>query len=164
MATPKHCRVLILGSGPAGYSAAVYTARANLKPVLITGMEQGGQLMTTTEVDNWPGDPHGLTGPGLMERMREHAERFDTEIVRDHINAVDFSRRPLLPKGDRRRAVLQAAGLCRSSCRFRRIRACRRRLRAVLFSFPPSPEAQQSRLQCQARRDLLLPARFEAAT
>jgi thioredoxin reductase (NADPH) len=79
----------------------VYAARANRKPLLLTGMEQGGQLMTTTEVDNWPGDPHGLTGPGLMERMREHAERFDTEIVMDHINEVDFSRRPLLLKGDR---------------------------------------------------------------
>src|SRR5512139_4054510 len=99
--TPRHSRLIILGSGPAGYSAAVYAARANRKPLLLTGMEQGGQLMTTTEVDNWPGDPHGLTGPGLMERMREHAERFDTEIVMDHINEVDFARRPLLLKGDR---------------------------------------------------------------
>ena len=78
MSDPRHSRLIILGSGPAGYSAAVYAARANRKPLLITGMEQGGQLMTTTEVDNWPGDPHGLTGPGLMERMREHAERFPT--------------------------------------------------------------------------------------
>ena len=101
MSGSRHSRLIILGSGPAGYAAAVYGARANRKPLLLTGMEQGGQLMTTTEVDNWPGDPHGLTGPGLMERMREHAERFDTEIVMDHINEVDFSRRPLLLKGDR---------------------------------------------------------------
>jgi thioredoxin reductase (NADPH) len=101
MSDPRHSRLIILGSGPAGYSAAVYAARANRTPLLITGMEQGGQLMTTTEVDNWPGDPHGLTGPGLMERMREHAERFHTEILMDHINEVDFSRRPLLLKGDR---------------------------------------------------------------
>jgi thioredoxin reductase (NADPH) len=101
MSDPRHSRLIILGSGPAGYSAAVYAARANRKPLLITGMEQGGQLMTTTEVDNWPGDPHGLTGPGLMERMREHAERFHTEILMDHINEVDFSKRPLLLKGDR---------------------------------------------------------------
>jgi len=101
MSDPRHSRLIILGSGPAGYSAAVYAARANRKPLLITGMEQGGQLMTTTEVDNWPGDPHGLTGPGLMERMREHAERFYTEILMDHINEVDFSKRPLLLKGDR---------------------------------------------------------------
>ena len=101
MSGPRHSRLIILGSGPAGYAAAVYGARANRKPLLLTGMEQGGQLMTTTEVDNWPGDPHGLTGPGLMERMREHAERFDTEIVMDHINEVDFARRPLLLKGDR---------------------------------------------------------------
>jgi thioredoxin reductase (NADPH) len=101
MSTPRHSRLIILGSGPSGYSAAVYAARANRKPLLLTGAEQGGQLMTTTEVDNWPGDPHGLTGPGLMERMREHAERFDTEIVMDHVNEVDFSRRPLLLRGDR---------------------------------------------------------------
>jgi len=101
MTTPRHSRLIILGSGPAGYAAAVYGARANRKPLLLTGAEQGGQLMTTTEVDNWPGDPHGLTGPGLMDRMREHAERFDTEIVMDHINEVDFSRRPLLLTGDR---------------------------------------------------------------
>jgi hypothetical protein len=101
MTAPRHSRLIILGSGPAGYAAAVYAARANRSPLLITGMEQGGQLMTTTEVDNWPGDPHGLTGPGLMERMREHAERFHTEILNDHINEVDFKRRPLLLKGDR---------------------------------------------------------------
>jgi thioredoxin reductase (NADPH) len=101
MSGPRHSRLIILGSGPAGYSAAVYSARANRNPVLLTGMEQGGQLMTTTEVDNWPGDPHGLTGPGLMERMREHAERFNSEIVMDHVNEVDLQRRPFLLKGDR---------------------------------------------------------------
>jgi thioredoxin reductase (NADPH) len=101
MSGPRHSRLIILGSGPAGYAAAVYAARANRSPLLITGMEQGGQLMTTTEVDNWPGDPHGLTGPGLMERMREHAERFHTELLMDHINEVDLNRRPLLLKGDR---------------------------------------------------------------
>ena len=101
MATPRHVRLLILGSGPAGYAAAVYAARANRQPVLITGVEEGGQLMTTTEVDNWPGDVHGLTGPGLMERMRKHAERFNTEIVNDHINEVDLKRRPFWLKGDR---------------------------------------------------------------
>ena len=100
MATAKHCRLLILGSGPAGYSAAVYAARANLKPVLITGMEQGGQLMTTTDVDNWPGDVEGLQGPGLMERMQKHAERFKTEIVHDHIRAVDLKARPFKLTGD----------------------------------------------------------------
>jgi len=91
---------LILGSGPAGYSAAVYAARANLKPVLITGLQQGGQLMTTTEVDNWPGDAHGLMGPDLMARMQAHAERFETEIVFDHIHSADLSRRPFRLKGD----------------------------------------------------------------
>ena len=101
MSESRHSRLIILGSGPAGYAAAVYAARANRRPLLLTGMEQGGQLMTTTEVDNWPGDPHGLTGPALMERMREHAERFDTEIVMDHVNEVDLSRRPFLLKGDR---------------------------------------------------------------
>jgi thioredoxin reductase (NADPH) len=100
MSNPKHCRVLILGSGPAGYSAAVYAARANLKPVLITGVEQGGQLMTTTDVDNWPGDDTGVQGPELMERMRRHAERFETQIVFDHIHAVNLRRRPFLLEGD----------------------------------------------------------------
>jgi thioredoxin reductase (NADPH) len=100
MATAKHCRLLILGSGPAGYSAAVYAARANLKPVLVTGMEQGGQLMTTTDVDNWPGDIEGLQGPGLMERMQKHAERFKTEIIFDHIRTVDLKTRPFKLIGD----------------------------------------------------------------
>ncbi len=98
--TTRHCRLLILGSGPAGYTAAVYAARANLKPVLITGVEQGGQLMTTTEVDNWPGDVHGLMGPDLMERMRKHAERFNTEIVHDHIHTADLKSRPFRLTGD----------------------------------------------------------------
>jgi thioredoxin reductase (NADPH) len=97
---PKHARLLILGSGPAGYTAAVYAARANLKPVLITGLEQGGQLMTTTEVDNWPGDVEGLLGPDLMDRMRRHAERFNTEIVFDHIHAADLKSRPFKLTGD----------------------------------------------------------------
>ncbi len=96
----QHHRLIIIGSGPAGYTAAVYAARANLKPVLITGVEQGGQLMTTTDVDNWPGDVEGLQGPALMERMRQHAERFDTRIIFDHINTVDFKRQPLRLKGD----------------------------------------------------------------
>jgi thioredoxin reductase (NADPH) len=96
----RHVRLLILGSGPAGYSAAVYAARANLKPVLVAGLQIGGQLTTTVEVDNWPGDPHGLTGPALMERMQEHAERYGTEIIYDHINEVDLSQRPFRLKGD----------------------------------------------------------------
>ncbi len=98
--TTKHCRLLILGSGPSGYTAAVYAARANLTPVLITGMQQGGQLTTTTEVDNWPGDVHGLMGPALMERMQQHAERFNTEIIFDHINKVDFKSKPYTLTGD----------------------------------------------------------------
>ena len=100
MSDPRHCRLLILGSGPAGYTAAVYAARANLDPVLITGMEQGGQLMTTTEVDNWPGDNEGVQGPELMERMQKHATRFDTEIIFDYISEVDFSQRPFRLRGD----------------------------------------------------------------
>ncbi len=100
MSTSKHCRLLILGSGPAGWTAAVYAARANLKPVLITGLQQGGQLMTTTEVDNWPGDAHGLMGPDLMTRMQAHAERFDTEVIFDHIHTVDLAQRPFKLIGD----------------------------------------------------------------
>ncbi len=96
----KHAKVLILGSGPAGYTAAVYAARANLDPLLITGMAQGGQLMTTTDVDNWPADPEGVQGPDLMQRFQAHAERFKTEIVFDHINAVDLSKRPFSLTGD----------------------------------------------------------------
>lgn len=98
--SPQHRRLIILGSGPAGYSAAVYAARANLKPMIITGMEQGGQLMTTTDVDNWPGDPEGLQGPALMARMQQHAERFGTEIQFDHIMSVDLKQRPFQLKGD----------------------------------------------------------------
>jgi thioredoxin reductase (NADPH) len=100
MTTPKHARVLILGSGPAGYTAALYAARANLQPLLITGIAQGGQLMTTTDVDNWPADVAGVQGPELMQRFLEHAERFNTQIVFDHINQVDFSKRPFTLKGD----------------------------------------------------------------
>jgi thioredoxin reductase (NADPH) len=100
MTPPRHNSLVILGSGPAGYTAAVYAARANRKPLLITGIEQGGQLMTTTEVDNWPGDAHGLLGPALMERMKAHAERFNTELVNDHIHTVDLSKRPFLLSGD----------------------------------------------------------------
>jgi thioredoxin reductase (NADPH) len=100
MSTPKHSRLLILGSGPAGYTAAVYAARANLKPTMITGLSQGGQLMTTTEVDNWPGDEKGVQGPELMRRMAEHAERFETEMVFDHIHSVDLGNRPFRLKGD----------------------------------------------------------------
>ncbi|MDQ3272761.1 MAG: FAD-dependent oxidoreductase, partial [Pseudomonadota bacterium] len=96
----KHSKVLILGSGPAGYTAAVYAARANLNPVLITGIAQGGQLMTTTDVDNWPADAEGVQGPDLMQRFLAHAERFKTEIVFDHINKVDFSQRPFTLTGD----------------------------------------------------------------
>lgn len=100
MSTAKHSKLIILGSGPAGYTAAVYAARANLKPVLITGMEKGGQLTTTTDVENWPGDPEGLTGPALMERMQAHAEKFQTEILFDHINKVDLQNRPFRLFGD----------------------------------------------------------------
>jgi thioredoxin reductase (NADPH) len=100
MSEPKHCRLLILGSGPAGYTAAIYSARANLEPVLITGIEQGGQLMTTTDVDNWPGDVEGLQGPQLMERMRQHAERFNTQIVFDHIHTAELKDHPFRLIGD----------------------------------------------------------------
>ena len=100
MSQARHCNLLILGSGPAGYTAAVYAARANLKPVLITGMQQGGQLTTTTEVENWPGDADDLTGPALMERMQKHAEKFETEIIFDHINEVNLQQRPFQLKGD----------------------------------------------------------------
>jgi thioredoxin reductase (NADPH) len=100
MTTPKHAQLLILGSGPAGYTAAVYAARANLKPVLVTGLAQGGQLMTTTEVDNWPADAEGVQGPDLMQRFQQHAERFNTEIVFDHIAGVDLAQRPFKLTGD----------------------------------------------------------------
>jgi len=100
MSSNLHAKVLILGSGPAGYTAAVYAARANLEPVLITGLAQGGQLMTTTEVDNWPADVHGVQGPELMQRFLEHAERFKTKVVFDHIHAVDFAKRPFTLQGD----------------------------------------------------------------
>jgi len=100
MSEVKHSRLIILGSGPAGYTAAVYAARANLKPLMITGIQPGGQLTTTTEVDNWPGDVEGLTGPALMERMQRHAERFDTEVVFDHIHTAELQQRPFILKGD----------------------------------------------------------------
>lgn len=100
MSDAKHCRLLILGSGPAGYTAAVYAARANLKPVLLTGLQAGGQLTTTTEIENWPGDPDDLTGNGLMERMQRHAEKFETEIIFDHIHTVDLKNRPFTLTGD----------------------------------------------------------------
>ncbi len=100
MSNNKHCRVLILGSGPAGYAAAVYAARANLSPVIIAGIEQGGQLMTTTDVDNWPGDVEGLQGPDLMERMLKHVQRYNTEVINDHINKADLSSRPFVLQGD----------------------------------------------------------------
>jgi thioredoxin reductase (NADPH) len=102
MATAKHCKLLILGSGPAGYTAAVYAARANMSPVMITGMQQGGQLTTTTEVDNWPGDVDGVQGPELMDRMLRHAERFNTEVIYDHIHTTDLSKRPFTLTGEHR--------------------------------------------------------------
>lgn len=108
----RHSRLIILGSGPAGYSAAVYAARANLKPTLIAGLQLGGQLTTTTEVDNWPGDPEGLTGPVLMERMQAHAERFGTEIVYDHINEVNLNVRPFVLKGDMEEFTCDALIIC----------------------------------------------------
>ena len=112
MSTTQHAQVLILGSGPAGYTAAVYAARANLKPLLITGMAQGGQLMTTTEVDNWPADVHGVQGPELMQRFQQHAERFNTQIVFDHINKVDFSKRPFTLTGDSGTYTCDALIIC----------------------------------------------------
>jgi len=112
MSDIKHHKLLILGSGPAGYTAAVYAARANLDPVIITGMAQGGQLMTTTDVDNWPGDNEGVMGPDLMERMKKHAERFDTEMIFDQINAVDFSQRPLRLTGDAAEYSCNALIIC----------------------------------------------------
>jgi thioredoxin reductase (NADPH) len=112
MSQSRHSRLIILGSGPAGYSAAVYAARANLKPVLITGMEQGGQLMTTTDVDNWPGGLEGLQGPVLMEQMREHAERFNTELVIDHIHDADLSQRPFVLKGGSGEYTCDALIIC----------------------------------------------------
>lgn len=112
MSDPKHCKLLILGSGPAGYTAAVYAARANLNPVLITGMQQGGQLTTTTDVDNWPGDNDGVQGPELMERMKKHAERFETEIIFDQINSVDFSSKPIQLKGDGGEYTCDALIIC----------------------------------------------------
>mgnify|MGYP005991031265 CR=1 FL=1 len=112
MSDVRHCPLLILGSGPAGYTAAVYAARANLKPVMITGMQQGGQLTTTTEVENWPGDANDLTGPALMERMQQHAEKFETEIIFDHIDEVDFSQKPYKLKGSSGEYTCDALIIC----------------------------------------------------
>ncbi|HED17761.1 MAG TPA: thioredoxin-disulfide reductase [Gammaproteobacteria bacterium] len=112
MTDNKHCRLLILGTGPAGYTAAVYAARANLNPVLVTGMEQGGQLMTTTDVDNWPGDNAGVQGPDLMERMRQHAERFAVETIFDHIRKTDLSQRPFVLQGDNTTYTCDALIIC----------------------------------------------------
>lgn len=112
MSAVKHHNLIILGSGPAGYTAAVYAARANLKPVLITGLQQGGQLTTTTDVENWPGDANDLTGPVLMERMKEHAEKFETQILFDHINEVDFSKKPYTLKGDSETYTCDALIIC----------------------------------------------------
>lgn len=112
MSEARHCPLLILGSGPAGYTAAVYAARANLNPVMITGMQQGGQLTTTSEVENWPGDADDLTGPALMDRMQKHAEKFDTEIIFDHINKVDVSTRPFKLKGDSGEYTCDALIIC----------------------------------------------------
>jgi thioredoxin reductase (NADPH) len=112
MSTSQHCRLLILGSGPAGYTAAVYAARANLNPVLITGMQQGGQLTTTTDVDNWPGDNNGVQGPELMDRMRQHAERFNTKLLLDHIHTVDLNNRPFTLTGDSGTYTCDALIIC----------------------------------------------------
>jgi len=112
MSETKHCRLLILGSGPAGYTAAVYAARANLNPVLVTGLEQGGQLTTTTDVDNWPGDNDGVMGPELMDRMRLHAERFDVEIIFDHIKETDLKKRPFTLVGDSTTYTCDALIIC----------------------------------------------------
>ena len=112
MSETRHCPLLILGSGPAGYTAAIYAARANLNPVLITGMEQGGQLMTTTDVDNWPGDNEGVQGPDLMERMKQHAERFDTEIIFDHIHTAELTQRPFTLSGDAGTYTCDALIIC----------------------------------------------------
>jgi thioredoxin reductase (NADPH) len=112
MSEVRHVKLLILGSGPAGYAAAVYAARANLNPVLLTGIQQGGQLTTTTEVENWPGDPEGLTGPALMDRMQKHAEKFDTEIIFDHINKTDLSKRPFTLTGDQGTYTCDALIIC----------------------------------------------------
>jgi thioredoxin reductase (NADPH) len=112
MSEVQHHKLIILGSGPAGYTAAVYAARANLNPVLITGMQQGGQLTTTTEVENWPGDANDLTGPKLMDRMKEHAEKFETQIIFDHINNVDFSSKPYTLKGDSTSYTCDALIIC----------------------------------------------------
>jgi thioredoxin reductase (NADPH) len=146
----KHAKVLILGSGPAGYTAAVYAARANLQPMLITGIAQGGQLMTTTEVDNWPADVHGVQGPDLMQRFLEHAERFKTEIVFDHVNKVDLSKRPFTLTGDNGTytadALIIATGASATASAWLEVSRAKRGTRRInsrldsidMFQFPPA--------------------------
>src|SRR5690625_6959150 len=126
MSDTKHAKVLILGSGPAGYTAAIYAARANLNPVLVTGLEQGGQLMTTTDVENWPADADGVQGPDLMERFKAHAERFEAELIFDHISSVDLNQRPFTLTGDNDTTytcdsliISTGAKIGRASCRER---------------------------------------------
>lgn len=142
MGTTKHSKLLILGSGPAGYTAAVYAARANLHPVLITGMEKGGQLTTTTEVENWPGDPNDLTGPLLMERMHEHAAKFETEIIFDHINKVDLQNRPFRLTGDSAEYTCDA--LIIATALPRAIWGCHRKKPLKGAAFPPAQPATVS--------------------
>ena len=149
MSETKHCRLLILGSGPAGYTAAVYAARANLNPVMVTGMEQGGQLMTTTDVDNWPGDADGVQGPDLMARMQKHAERFDTEIIFDYISEVDLSARPFRLKGDSKAytcdAMIIATG---ASAQY----LGRPKMRSRARGFPPARPATASSIAARRSR------------
>jgi thioredoxin reductase (NADPH) len=144
MTSTQHAKVLIFGSGPAGYTAAVYAARANLQPLLITGIAQGGQLMTTTEVDNWPADVHGVQGPELMQRFLEHAERFKTEIVFDHISEVDFSKRPFTLKGDSGTYTCDALIIATGAS-------------AKYLGLPPSSVHGPRRLRLRHLRRLLLP-------
>lgn len=142
MGATKHSKLLILGSGPAGYTAAVYAARANLQPVLITGMEKGGQLTTTTEVENWHGDPHDLTGPLLMERMHEHASKFDTEIIFDHISKVDLQNRPFRLTGDSGEYTCDALIIATGASA--RYRVCLQKKHSKAVAFPPARPATVS--------------------
>ena len=141
MSAVQHHKLIILGSGPAGYTAAVYAARANLDPVIITGMQQGGQLTTTTDVDNWPGDAEGVQGPDLMMRMQAHAERFDTQIIFDHIEHVDLKQRPFLLKGSQTfscDALIVATG------------ASAQYLGCLLYTSPSPRDRQKSRMPSSA--------------